>query len=139
MQALGRTRERVDVRSERLEAARRRFAVQRLVLRGPEDGGKGLDDDAADCELWHKDGQHRKIQITVAQANERRYLMTELNNRGIGRGYLGLTDDQDDHLFESKMSEEPCGCSPSDVEKTLCHALGLCLSNKKHHFGTDTF
>lgn len=97
-----------------------------------------LDDKAADCELWHKNGRHRKVQITVAQANERRYLMTELNNRGIGRGYLGLTDDQEDRVFRSRINEESRGYSPPEVEKTISRALMLCLSNKKHHSGTDT-
>lgn len=96
-----------------------------------------LNNDVIDCEVWHATGQNRKIQITIAQARERRLLMEELNQCGSAPGFLGVTDDQIGQAFRVK-AEERRAYSTNEVEQVIGHALKLCLAKKKYHSGADT-
>jgi len=97
-----------------------------------------LDDDAIDCNVWHGSTFHRKIQVTVAQAKERLYLMTELNERGSARGHLGLTDDRKTQDFCNEMNREMQAYSTQQAQDTIVRAVGICLENKKYNSGADT-
>lgn len=97
-----------------------------------------LDDGAIDCNILTKTGICRKIQITVAQALERLNLMTELNEKGIGRGYLGLTDEMPKSSFDTAMERERMMYSTASAEKTLCSAISLCIAKKAKPKGADT-
>ena len=44
-----------------------------------------LDNTAPDCHVRHEDGRLREIEVTVAQAKERHFVMSELNRTGNDR------------------------------------------------------
>jgi hypothetical protein len=95
-----------------------------------------LNSNAPDCNVWHRTPhQHRMIALTVAQARERPNLMTELNETGWGRGFIGATDDKPKSAFDKTMAESPEAFSTEQVRRTLIDALALCARNKAHSLG----
>ncbi len=64
-----------------------------------------LSNSAPDCCVRHEGDGLREIEVTVAQARERLNVMTELNQTGTGRGYLGLSDDAQTEDFVAKMTQ----------------------------------
>ena len=99
-----------------------------------------LDDGPIDCTVFYSAGSKRQIQITGAQRRERLNLMTELNQnpKGIGRGYLGVTDDRPTVEFQGAMAKGRIMYSTTGAQSTLCHAVSLCLERKKDPKGADT-
>ncbi len=104
----------------------------------PEDRIRfALDDTHPDCTLCHQDGRRRKVEVTVAQAKERFRLMTELNEKGTARGFLGITDDSAWQDFEDRMGCERKAYSTEEVLCCIQSAIELCAQNKLR-YGGDT-
>jgi hypothetical protein len=90
-----------------------------------------LNSSTPDCNVWHSiPPRHRTIEITVAQALERFNLMTELNHTGLGRGFLGLTDDAGKGVFLNAMGQERQMYSTENAYETMAHAVTLTAQNK---------
>jgi hypothetical protein len=87
-----------------------------------------LDSGGTDCN-WYSD-RKRTIEITVVQGRERLNLMTELNETGEGRGFLGLTDDEPTHKFNEKMRQGRHAYSTDEAQQSMIHAIELCAQNK---------
>jgi hypothetical protein len=95
-----------------------------------------LDSSVPDCNVWHRNpARHRTIEITIVQGLERLYLMTELNETGHGRGFLGLTDDQSKVEFLSAMNNDRRMYSTEEAQTTMLHAISLCVRKKVHSSG----
>lgn len=91
-----------------------------------------LDDGPHDCNIWHrKPARHRTIQITVVQGVERFFLMTELNETGCGRGFVGLNDNSSRRAFKKKMAQEREMYSTGQVRTAMVGAFRLCADNKR--------
>jgi hypothetical protein len=92
-----------------------------------------LNSSVPDCNVWHREPVlHRTIEVTVAQARERLNKMTELNNTGWGRGFIGITDDRPKSEFVEKMASPREAYSTDQVRDTTVTALGLRAANKAH-------
>lgn len=102
----------------------------------PEDRIRfSFSDRIPDCLLEHSDGRLRQIEVTIAQAKERLNTMLELNEHGIGRGYLGLPDDRPERDFSEAMQKERMAYSPENVRRTSLRAIELCAQQKMAAFG----
>jgi hypothetical protein len=64
--------------------------------------------------------------------------MRELDEKGIGRGYLGVTDDRPTAEFMAAMSRERIMYSPGAAQKTLVDAIRLSLEKKGDPRGANT-
>ncbi|MBV8891617.1 hypothetical protein [Bradyrhizobium sp.] len=95
-----------------------------------------LNNNVPDCNVWHRTPNlHRTIEVTVAQARERLNLMTELNETGWGRGFIGVTDDKPKSAFDERMAEPREAYSTDRVREIMTGALILCAGNKAHSQG----
>lgn len=104
----------------------------------PEDRIRfALDSTHPDCTLCHQDGRRREVEVTVAQAQERFRLMTELNEKGTARGFLGITDDSARQDFEDRMGCERKAYSSEEVLRCIQSSVELCAQNKLR-YGGDT-
>lgn len=102
----------------------------------PEDRIRfSLSDRIPDCLLEHSDGRLRQIEVTIAQAKERLNTMRELNERGIGRGYLGLPDDRPERDFSEAMQKERMAYTTENVCRASLRAIELCAQRKMAAFG----
>ncbi|HEX3652057.1 MAG TPA: hypothetical protein VHU18_04450 [Rhizomicrobium sp.] len=117
-------------------APARRFA--QATLQGSDLIQFPLDSGPIDCSVLPTTGKLRKIQITVAQARARLNVMRELDEKGIGRGYLGVTDDRPTAEFMAAMSRERIMYSPGAAQKTLVDAIRLSLEKKGDPRGANT-
>jgi hypothetical protein len=90
-----------------------------------------LNNHVPDCNVWHRTPNlHRTIEVTVAQARERLNLMTELNETGWGRGFIGVTDDKSKSAFDERMAEPREAYSTDRVREIMTGALTLCPETK---------
>ena len=96
-----------------------------------------LDNTFPDCCIIHEGGHLREIEVTIAQGRETFFVMTELNEAGTGRGYLGLSDDAPTKEFRSEMAKPRQGYFEEDVVQSIISAVALC-ARKKGTTGGDT-
>ncbi len=89
-----------------------------------------LDDTAPDCCVKHGGDRLREIEVTVAQARERLNVMTELNQTGTGRGYLGLLDDAPTENFERRMDQPRVAHSTEEIGRSIICAVEICARKK---------
>ncbi len=94
-----------------------------------------LDDPAPDCCVRHGGGRLREIEVTVAQARERFNVMTELNQTGTGRGYLGLSDDAPTEHFVRRMAQPRVAYSGEEVGHSMICAVAICARRKSNSQG----
>lgn len=94
-----------------------------------------LGDTYPDCVVCRRDGSKRQIEVTVAQALERLYVMKELNEKGTGRGFLGLSDDAPHQEFRDQMGHERRMYSTDEAVQGIINAIKICAENKRHYQG----
>jgi hypothetical protein len=92
-----------------------------------------LDDNPPDC--WIREAcDHAEIgiEVTGALSTEQYHLATELNETGIGRGFLGLQDDASKHDFEGRLASPRTAYSSGAALTAVEDAIQLCLRKKDH-------
>ncbi len=94
-----------------------------------------LDDTAPDCFVKHGDDRLREIEVTVAQARERLNVMTELNQTGTGRAYLGLSDDAPTEDFVRRMDQPRVAHSTEEIGRSIICAVAICARKKSNSPG----
>lgn len=94
-----------------------------------------LDNTAPDCCVKHGDDRLREIEVTVAQGGERYNVMTELNQTGTGRGFLGLSDDEPTELFARKMAQPREAYTEEEIGRAMIYAVGICARKKSKSRG----
>lgn len=94
-----------------------------------------LSDASPDCFVRHEGARLREIEVTVAQGLERLNVMTELNDTGIGRGHLGLSDDDPKQDFVQKMSQPRTAYTESEIGHSMIRAVEICARKKSQHRG----
>ncbi len=94
-----------------------------------------LDDTAPDCIVKHGDDRQREVEVTVAQARERLNVMTELNQTGTGRGYLGLSDDAPTEDFVRRMDQPRVAHSTEEIGRSIICAVAICARKKSKSRG----
>jgi hypothetical protein len=90
-----------------------------------------LSDGVPDC--WLRDGASaapQGIEVTVALAREQQALGKELNDKGIGRGFLGLPDNAAAETFARKLASPRIAYSSDDVLRVVTDAVTACLVKK---------
>ena len=61
--------------------------------------------------------------------------MTELNQTGTGRGFLGLSDDAPKEDFVRKMDQPRVGYSTEEIGRSIICAVAICARNKSKFQG----
>jgi hypothetical protein len=63
-----------------------------------------LNNKSPDCWLLNVNGEDRGVEVTIERGREQYRLAKEINERGVGRGFIGLQDDASKADFDSRMS-----------------------------------
>ena len=94
-----------------------------------------LDDTAPDCCVRHEGDRLREIEVSVVQARERLNVMTELNQTGTGRGFLGLLDDAPTEHFVKRMAQPSKGYLEEEIVRIIICAVAICARKKRRSRG----
>jgi hypothetical protein len=94
-----------------------------------------LNDTYPDCVICHADGRKREIEVTIAQARKRLFLMKELNEKGIGRGFVDVREDVSTTQMRDAMEREPEAYSTDQVVNCIQYDIDLRAQRKKWHQG----
>lgn len=94
-----------------------------------------LDNTYPDCVICHQGGRKRDVEVTIAQALKRLFLMRELNERGTGRGFIDMTEDAPSQQLKDAMEREPEAYSTDQVINCIQHDIELRAKRKKWHRG----
>jgi hypothetical protein len=114
---------------------------RRLLLMGVATGDSvqfPLDDGPIDCNWIRSGKESKKVQVTIAQGVARFHVMTELNQKGRGRGYLGITDDRPESEFKRAMARERIAYPTTGAQRTLVASVALRLKKKFRTKGATT-
>jgi hypothetical protein len=91
-----------------------------------------LNDSVPDC--WMRRNSNSKpwgVEVTIAQSREQHHLGQELNEKGIGRGFIGLPDDAPSSAFASNLARGRVMYSTESALTTTLNGVTLCLKKKK--------
>lgn len=90
-----------------------------------------LDNGYPDCWLRENiSSEPRGVEVTVAQAREQQLLGEELNEKGIGRGFLGLPDDASSRAFSAKLAHPRVMYSTEAALSVVNDGIKRCLQKK---------
>ncbi len=92
-----------------------------------------LNSEVPDC--WLRDNPEAPLQgleITVAQSREQHLLGQELNEKGIGRGFLGLPDDAPARSFRERLAQPRVMYPTEAALKVIGNGIKYCLGKKDH-------
>lgn len=91
-----------------------------------------LDNTVPDCWLREPSGKTQGLEITVAQAREQHLLGKEMNDKGIGRGFIGIPDTASAKAFEERLAKPRIMYSSASPLKAIAQGIKLCLQKKNH-------
>lgn len=99
-----------------------------------------LNDDIPD--VWFRENSSASscgMEVTVALSREQHYLGRELNEKGVGRGFIGIQDDAPIEDFDKKLNRNRSAYSSQQVLKTVEVAINRCFlkKNNKKYSGHD--
>jgi len=90
-----------------------------------------LNDQVPDAWLWRdNEAEPIGIEVTIAQGTERFHLAKELVAEGIGRGFLGLSDDDHPAEFHRRMENPRTMFTATAALKSVKKGILRCLSQK---------
>jgi hypothetical protein len=89
-----------------------------------------LDNHTPDCWLMSGNGNNRGIEVTIERGREKHHLATELNREGMGRGFVGLQDDEPQSVFDNRMSKSRVMYSSEQALEATKQGIMRCLSRK---------
>ncbi|MBK6742694.1 MAG: hypothetical protein IPG66_06805 [Hydrogenophilales bacterium] len=92
-----------------------------------------LNDKAPDCWLVTSDGGSYGIEVTIARGRERYHRTTEMIEKGLGRGFIGIQDDEPQESFTNRMSKPRLAYSSEQALKTTKLGILRCLSRKNDY------
>lgn len=90
-----------------------------------------LNNGVPDC--WLRDNAKvtpQGLEITVAQSREQHLLGQELNEKGIGRGFLGLPDDAPAKAFKERLARPRIMYPTEGALKVIGNGIKSCLGKK---------
>jgi hypothetical protein len=70
------------------------------------------------------------LEVTIAQSREQHYLGEELNQRRMGRGFLGLSDDASSEAFEKRLASPRIMYATESALKAVGNGIKTCLKKK---------
>lgn len=89
-----------------------------------------LDNHTPDCWLMSSNGNDRGLEVTIESGREKYHLATELNKEGMGRGFVGLQDDDPQSEFNHSMSRPRVMYSSEQALEATKQGITRCLSRK---------
>lgn len=89
-----------------------------------------LDNQTPDCWVKVVGGEWRGIEVTIERGHERYHLAKELNEEGLGRGFIGIQDDEPQSEFDSRMNKPRIMYSTSEALSAAQQGIGRCLQKK---------
>ncbi|ODC01518.1 hypothetical protein A3197_03325 [Candidatus Thiodiazotropha endoloripes] len=89
-----------------------------------------LDNHTPDCWLMSNSVSNRGMEVTIERGREHYHLATELNKEGLGRGFIGLQDDDPQSEFTKKMSRDREMYTTEQALEATKHGIMRCLSRK---------
>jgi hypothetical protein len=90
-----------------------------------------LNNTVPDC--WLREDPEAKpqgLEITVAQSREQHYLGKELNEKRVGRGFLGLPDNAPSKAFSDRLARSRVMYSTGSALETIGNGIKSCLKKK---------
>jgi hypothetical protein len=88
-------------------------------------------DGVPDCWLRNdSSADPQGIEVTVAQSREQHYLGQELNEKGMGRGFLGLPDDAPSQEFTVRLAKPRVMYSTTSALQLFESGVKRCLRKK---------
>jgi len=90
-----------------------------------------LNNTVPDC--WLRESPEAKpqgLEVTVAQSREQHYLGRELNEKRIGRGFLGLPDNASSKAFSDKLARPRVMYSTGSALEVIGNGIKYCLEKK---------
>ena len=92
-----------------------------------------LNDKAPDCWLVTSDGSSYGIEVTIARGRERYHTTTEMIENGMGRGFIGIQDDEPQESFTNRMSMPRVAYSSEQALEATKRGILRCLSRKNDY------
>jgi len=90
-----------------------------------------LNSEVPDCWLRNNPtAAPQGLEITVAQPREQHLLGQEMNEKGIGRGHLGLPDDAPAKAFKERLARPRVMYSSEGALKVIGNGIKACLQKK---------
>jgi hypothetical protein len=90
-----------------------------------------FDNDVPDCWIrGDASTKARGIEVTVAQSREGYQLGRELNEKGEGRGFIGLPDDASKQNFLTALAKPQSMYSTDQALQAVSHGVKRCLEKK---------
>jgi hypothetical protein len=98
-----------------------------------------LDNNTPDCWLLNDNGTRQGIEVTIERGKEKYHLATELNEVGVGRGFIGIQDDASWEKFGKRMSSPRLMFSPEQALEATKDGILSCFSKKDNPRYEDVF
>ena len=89
-----------------------------------------LDNKTPDCWLTTTDDSELGIEVTIERGRERYHLATELNETVMGRGFIGIQDDESQTEFDDRMSNPRTMFTADQALEATKKGILRCLSRK---------
>jgi hypothetical protein len=89
-----------------------------------------LDNNTPDCWLSNDNGDDLGIEVTIERGREKYHLVKEMNEAGIGRGFIGIQDDAPQADFDKRMSNPRTMYVSEQALEATKNGILLCLSKK---------
>jgi hypothetical protein len=90
-----------------------------------------FDNTVPDCWLREDpNAKPRGLEVTVAQSREQHYLGTELNEKRMGRGFLGLPDSASSKAFSDRLARPRVMYSTGSALEVIGNGIKSCLKKK---------
>lgn len=89
-----------------------------------------LDNNTPDCWLLNDNGDDLGIEVTIERGREQYHLTKELNETGMGRGFIGVQDDAPQTDFDHRMSNPRCMFTSEQALEATKAGILRCLSRK---------
>ena len=91
-----------------------------------------LDDSTPDCWLIFENGDTRGIEVTIERGREQYHLTKEMNECGVGRGFIGMQDDAPQADFNRRMSKPRSMYSSEQALAVTKAGINRCLTRKNN-------
>lgn len=98
-----------------------------------------LDNHTPDCWIMTRNGEEKGIEVTIERGREKYHLATELNEAGMGRGFIGIQDDSPQTDFDNRMSNPRAMFAPNQALDATKAGILRCLSRKNDQKFSNVF
>ncbi len=90
-----------------------------------------LDNQIPDAWIWTDTSETPiGLEVTIAQGKERYFLAKELTEKGIGRGFLGHSDETPNEVFENALERDRAAYSGEHALSVIERGIRLCIKRK---------